>query len=257
MYTINGLPYINLDPYLDTESLENHYVDFCAAIGKNYSSMLMATHGKGCSLDTSFVDLSIIIEKLHKQIPDDIKPFIGAMSEQELRRFCSLYYDILPFNYNLMIRAFKDDTVTFNQKHLASRTKLMPAAKDFSFLFAWLHTNQIFSELGRIQLFLSEPHDKLQTLLSRHVHRDYPDGKSRKDQFILITIGRRKKLFLLDVLDGDREIPIDCEVSIFDNSNWHGVYESSSAVFSIRVDGIFSQSFLEKTNLLRHFDAGN
>ena len=54
------------------------------------------------------------------------------------------------------------------------------------------------------------------------------------------------------VRDGDNKVYFNSRFCYFDNANIHGsdIIEQSS--FSIRVDGKFSQSFLDKTNLKHH-----
>jgi hypothetical protein len=84
------------------------------------------------------------------------------------------------------------------------------------------------------------------------MHRDYPDGVSRRDNFIWINIDGRKKFWLWDDETKER-IDITSRAVIFDNADWHGADPATFTGWSLRVDGVFSNAFLEKTGLKKWY----
>lgn len=253
MKYINNKLWIDLDSFVDVDWINENYKNFCIAIGKSYISIIPALHGiTECLYQPKYPDLGSILRKIDKEENQEILEITRSMSEKELRLFCLYYYDVYPMNYSLTLKGFADKTVLFTEKHLESKTKFMPSAVNFMFFFKWLHTQNIFKSFGRTGIFLSEPKDTEDTLVSNHVHMDFDDGKSRKDQFIWINFNRKKKFFIYNPSTQEKEY-ITSTVAIFDNANYHGIDNPKFPCFSLRVDGIFTEDFLTRTNLKEHF----
>ena len=132
---------------------------------------------------------------------------------------------------------------TYESKHDPSHCKDHPIISNFKPFIDWLELENIFEFIGRIVIFLNE------TGSSVIEHRDYSDGVSKKDQFIWICPLGNKKFYIRDEKE---KVYFNSKFCYFDNANIHGsdIIEQSS--FSIRVDGVFSKSFLDKTKLKNH-----
>ena len=133
----------------------------------------------------------------------------------------------------------------FHLKHLTSETIDTPARKDFDFLFDWINRQAIFSEIGRVVTFLNPEGNYTP------IHRDYP-VKSQKDQFLWIRFNKQKDFFVYDA-DTEEKHFTEGYISTFDNHQWHGGEPGEVMGFSLRIDGVFSPEFLEKTGLTNHF----
>ena len=126
-------------------------------------------------------------------------------------------------------------------KHMKEFVAATPADQSFPFLYEWLDKQDIFEEYGRVNINLTEPHVPVVT------HLDPPNDQV-KDQFVWIQLDGRQKLYLLDD-DGTRHY-VDGHCVWFDAQHiFHGLETPKFAGWGLRIDGTFSQSFLEKTGL--------
>lgn len=249
---INGKPWFDLDPYIDSQWFLDNFKQFCLAIGKSHAYILPGTHGNASLYSKKYPDLATTLLNISKTKDPEILELIEGLNPKQLRTFCLYYFDTYPMNYSLILKGFKDTTVKFAEKHMEEKTVFFPPATHFTFFFDWLAKQNIFTHIGRTGIFLSEAKDPVQNELSNHLHRDYPDGRSRKDQFIWVNFNPGKKFYLTDPKTGERSY-ITSTASVFENVNWHGVEDPPHACFSLRVDGVFTEEFLEKTGLKEHF----
>lgn len=252
MRYINDKLWIDLDPYIDTEGLFQHFDKICWAIGKNHRHIAPATHGADCLYNPKYIDLGKTMADADLHASQELIELTQDMTSREKRFFYLYYFDTVSMNYNLILRGNRDTEVSFLHKHLSEYTRYYEPARDFGFFWRWLKKESIFKDVGRVNFFLSEAKDKVGSELSNHIHRDYANGKTYKDQFIWINFSPAKKFFIYNP-DTKEKNYITSRISVFDNSNWHGVEEPNHACFSLRIDGLFSDKFLEKTGLGEHF----
>lgn len=252
MSKINDQWWIDLDPYVDVESLLKDYDKFCWAIGKNYKYIMCATHGANCLYDKKYLDLGNLLYLDPAKQSEEFRELTKDMNQRNLRLFYIHYFKTRPMNYNLILRGNRDKDVDYTKKHLPENAVSYPAARHFNFFWEWLENQNVFTSIGRTVLFLSESKDPIGSAASNHVHRDYADGKSYKDQFIWIRFDPAKKFFVYDTENKTKNY-VTSNVCVFDNSAWHGVEDPNQPCFSLRVDGTFTDEFLEKTNLKQHF----
>jgi hypothetical protein len=140
----------------------------------------------------------------------------------------------------IVLRQFKE----YSLKQFTDGCIDTPAIKNFSSFMNWLREEDIFEEIGRTIIFLND------SFSFPIEHKDYPDGISRKDQSIWINPLGNKKFY---IKEGSKKIYFDSRFCHFDNANLHGGDPSNYSTFSIKVDGLFSKSFLDKTGLTAHF----
>jgi hypothetical protein len=202
---------------------------------------------KNCLYDQNFIEAYPYFSENYK-LTDEYK-YIAAtgITDEEI-------YDIMKFLYpvteisvkRLFLRKSPLYYKSFALKHREKANKDQICLQHFSELVRWINKSNIFDEVGRIVIFVNETGDTIP------IHSDYADGETRKDQFLWINFNRKKKFFILD--ENCNKVYSDGEIVIFDNANWHGSEPSEHACFTIRIDGIFKQSFLEKSDLLSYFN---
>jgi hypothetical protein len=97
-----------------------------------------------------------------------------------------------------------------------------------------------FREIGRCNIMGLEPNDH------GTVHRDGdPAVKTEVDHFITFCPGGGKRLFLW-CEETRTEYPIDRRAYWFNDSDYHGVEAAPWFRYSVRVDGVFEEDFVEK-----------
>lgn len=97
-----------------------------------------------------------------------------------------------------------------------------------------------FERIGRCNVMGLEAHDH------GTVHRDgEPSEQTEPDHFITICPNGDKRLFLWDE-DARAEVPVEGRAYWFNDHDYHGVSAAPFFRYSIRVDGVFQRSFLER-----------
>jgi hypothetical protein len=122
----------------------------------------------------------------------------------------------------------------------------LDAYNNFKILVDWLNESKIFDTIGTIVIYVSPAGS------STSIHRDFePDVNFKKSQGIWINPFNRKKFFVLDEEFNKQYFQGD--VNIFELHSWHGSEVSKCDTFTIRVDGYFSEEFLNTTNLKEYY----
>ncbi len=97
-----------------------------------------------------------------------------------------------------------------------------------------------FKEIGRANVMGLEAHDH------GTVHRDGdPDEQDAPDQFITICPTKNKRLYLWDE-SSKTKTQISSRAYWFNDFDYHGVEPDPFFRYSLRVDGVFEETFLEK-----------
>lgn len=246
MIGINGKPWIDLDPYIDIKSLENQKAKICAALAASQQFRYPSVVGAQQNLfDQREIELSDLVKKI---ISDPLYEHAGLLkllgSIPKVTLFAKYMYDAVSLNDAIHLRSCANGN--YANKHLASHCVDTPAFKYFKFLREWLNMQNIFSEYGRVVFFINEP--GVQSVM----HRDYPDGVSRKDNFVWLSLNGRKNFWVYDDVK-DQKHNITSNSAIFDNADWHGSDPCKYTGWSLRIDGIFSESFLIRTGLKEYY----
>ena len=131
-------------------------------------------------------------------------------------------------------------TTGYQDKHKSANCSAVKEDAEFAFFYHWLDSQKIFSDYGRVNIFINHPGT------FTHTHKDYPtDDTSVVDQFLWITFNDRKKFFLLD---GEEKIYLPGYCNWFNTHNLHGTDPVEQSCYTIRVDGTFSDEFMSKVN---------
>jgi len=236
MYLINNHPAIDLSSYVNVQSLLElkPYLDYAvvkssvsAKPGGYYSYMSLEQKGPGIyDIQESEIDTSL--------------PFVkDLIDNDQLVSWLRYQKDVIYGQQSIQIIYAPDYTT----KHIRDKCVATKHANYFESLFDWTKQENIFKEFGRVVVFLNEPG------VSTHIHFDEPH---QKNEFIWISLSNRKRFFMYDV-DTQTKHYLDGLVGIFDTSNYHGADASDYASWSIRIDGVFTDDFLNRTGMYEYF----
>lgn len=255
MNKIFNQEFINLDELIDLDGLMYMKPKISAFIANNGALLKPVKYPNGCLFDRSLQG----IQDLQKQFetnPDCYKnkEIIKHCIENDTFGSYIIYENdnVVQGSYSLNLRYPKD----YKNKHRTTACQAINQDILFDFFYQWLNRQNIFSEYGRVNFFVTHKGSRTE------VHRDYinpnsdltlltPDQHNyisdlnEPEQFILINFTTRKKFFLYDSLTNSKTyIPGTC--NWFDASNFHGTDAVDQACYSLRIDGIFSKEFYTK-----------
>lgn len=240
MYGVNGNPWFGLDKFLDIDSLVALQPDFARALALSNQFRSAGTVGGQVNLlDQSKRDLTDEVQTQAKDPNYQYKGFLKGLTTDQVIMFFKYMYKVVSLGEVIPLRRL---TGTYYQKHLSTSAVNGPAYNNFDFFHKWLSAQNIFEEVGRVLVFINEPG------VVSTPHRDYGDSRSRRDPFIWLSIGDRKRFWVYDDKTNTKHY-ITEQVVTFDNADWHGSDPSEYVGWSIRVDGVFKKEFLDKTGL--------
>ena len=145
--------------------------------------------------------------------------------------------DVVAGSFSMVPRYSPD----YDTKHCATKCVALPEDKQFAFFYEWLDRQDIFSDYGRVTLFINYQG------VSGPMHRDYPDARqSDLDEFVLINFSPDRKKFYLVDNDTNERIYSSGYCSWFNTTNNHGSDPVKQACYSLRVDGLFSDAFKQR-----------
>lgn len=241
MHLINNQYVIDLSAYVNLQTLLDQKPQFDYAVVKSSTKVTPARYYKIQFLNQQHLGLQDVIEN-YTAASGGEPEFLQDLREHDQLASWLRYNQNLVYGQQSVPIIYPKSWFT---KHIKNETVETENTKYFKFLFDWLDTEQIFSEYGRVVVFLNEPG------VSTPIHQDSPDA-TRKDEFIWLSLGDRKKFFVYDV-ETDTKHYLHSPIGTFDATNYHGADPGEFASWSMRIDGVFSDSFLLKTNLYNHF----
>jgi hypothetical protein len=236
LHLINNQATVDFTPYVDINSLLNlkPYLDY--AVVKSSIIATPSRYYRWQFLDQTYLGINDIVNDTYNyDFIDELK------STDQFADWLRYQKDVLHGQRSVQIRYPKD----WNTKHLSSEVGDTDNVQYWQLFFNWLADQNIFDEYGRVVAFLNEPG------VSTPTHQDSPDP-SRKDEFIWISLDQRKKMFVYDPTTSQKHY-LNTAVGTFDATNYHGSDVGDLASWSIRVDGIFSDDFLYRSELYDHY----
>jgi hypothetical protein len=242
MLNILNQPYLALDQHVDIKTFDAIVDDIILGVAKSSSSQGPTYPGPGY-LDKSKKSIHEIYRGI---MADHNHPYYEKLKELkkwEPYNFVKYKWGGHSLGQCLILR--ESGTHSYLDKHDETKCVDHPIKSNFTVFLDWINSQNIFSSIGRIVIFLNE------TGTSVLEHRDYPDGNSRKDEFIWIAPLGNKNFF---VRDNFEKHYIKSRFCYFDNANIHGSDQLSAAAFSIRLDGKFSKEFIARTGLTEHLN---
>ena len=242
MIGINRKPWFDIEPFIDIESLASQKAKLAAALAASHQFRYPSVVGAQQNLyDQNETELGDLVKKITSNPLYEHAGLLRLLgSGPKINLFAKYMYDAVSLNEAIHLRTAQGGDY-FN-KHLASHCVDTPAFKFFGFFKDWLEDQNIFKEYGRVVFFINEP--GVQSVM----HRDYPDGVSRKDNFVWMSLDGRKSFW---VYDENKNVKhnITSRAALFDNADWHGSDPCKYTGWSLRVDGIYSDEFLARSGL--------
>ena len=247
--------YLNLDQHLDVPGLMELKPRISAFIANNGQYLRPVKYRHGSVLDHTLFGIPDFQHKF--ELEPEKYPHADlirdCISKDTFGTYIAFEEDnVIEGSYSLNLRYPTD----FKKKHLAAYCQLIAADQQFDFFYQWLEQQQIFSDYGRVNFFVTPKGSKTE------IHRDYLNSttdrslltaeqlvhitdSAESEQFILINFSNRKKLFLYNDVD-NQKIAVDGTCVWFDASNYHGTEPVTQSAYSLRIDGVFTDSFLNK-----------
>lgn len=251
MRGINNKPYVTLDQYVDIKGLLALKNQVIRSIAKSADEFKPASSGTNQNkLDNSLSDVFEIQRQLfikHKGVPKNLE---GLDLSQRL--YAIKYMVPCSTMGNTLVLRGGVEPENYHLKGHNSAVKTFPASARFGALYDWIKKQNIFTEVGRVMFFLSNPYQ------SSPVHSDYPAlvnkdiDRHHKDQFLWIRFDQRKEFFVYDEAQDKKHI-IDGYVCYFNSTDYHGSEPGELHSFSLRLDGIFSKSFLDRVPDIKQY----
>lgn len=247
MFNINNQPYINLTPFIDYDSLIALKPFFVKAIVESTEYCKPTRFRTEALYDSNKVGLVNAIEyfSAHPELFPSEEFLRELINKDQLANYLcfqeKVHYGAMAINLKYAIGwegwLNRDDP---------TKTAKTPAYNNFKFLFNWIEQQNIFVEPGRTVIYINE------TNMEPVEHFDLPESVETSTQFIWINLDRRKNIYVRDKVTKEKVSSND-PVIIFDDRNFHGTETSEYATWSLRIDGYFTDEFLEKTGLVNHF----
>jgi hypothetical protein len=238
MHLINNQPILDLSSYVNIQTLLEikPYLDY--AVVKSSRIITPSRYSGNQFLNQQGIGITDILDSYSSEYP-----FIQDLKDNDqLASWLRYQFDVIYGQQSVQIIY----PTSWQTKHLKESCLPTENVKYFKPFFDWLDKQEIFSQYGRVVVFTNEPGVDTPT------HYDYRNDITSKDEFIWINLDLRKKFF---VYDPETKIKhyLEGPVGTFNNHDYHGADPSKFATWSIRVDGTFSDSFLDKINLVNYF----
>lgn len=249
LITINGKPYHHLDLLtLDDELKINDEVCWGMARSDNLIFSVGDDYSRGDAytkyFDSDYVDVKHARQKLSVEEKERIKRLnVSDFKKQQifekyLKFKKGAYYpwrDVYP----IMWSQWNDQ-----QEHIGKYIR-EEAKRLFPYTIEWIYEKLPFDVIGRINVF------GIDSCQHVTVHRDNnPFLMGEDHNSIMICPLKNKRSFIYDQ-ENDIKHHVDSNCYVFHDLNFHGVDPDPSWTYSIRVDGIFTDEFLNQIEYRR------
>lgn len=241
MFLSHNQPFLNFDHLVDVNGLLAIKPYVSAFIAKNHH-LLKPTKFHG----VLFKDNNLGNLGIHDYL-DEFKNDPDTISDPKLREVvfdlvkCDQFANYVVFEQEVTSCTFHvvpRYALKYSTKHHASECVALPEDQQFAFFYEWLDRQGIFSDYGRVTLWVNYPG------AYSAMHTDYADNSvPAPDEFIWIDFAPdRKKFFLFDV-ENNQKIYSSGHCNWFNTNNHHGSDPAPQACYSLRVDGVFCEEF--------------
>lgn len=237
MYTVNEQIFINFDKLLDINSLLDIKPQLSTFIARNPHRVKPTKYLGGNFLTPAKGVWDLQIEaRNHPEKFGDPETILDLIANDQFGSYIIFEQDVLHNSLSCIPRY----AVDYATKHLASECRSIPEDDQLNFFYNWLDAQNIFNEYGRVTFFINHPGT------SGALHKDYPNlDTANQDEFIWISFNDRKQFFLYNQ-DTEEKTYVTGHCNWFNTGNWHGSDPVTQSSYTLRVDGIFSDSFKSK-----------
>lgn len=231
--------YYDFSNLVDFEKLISMKKAISLGIAKNWQYVSPGVYSNLINFEDSTVvgmydAIPLYKDDVIKNLGEDV--FDKLLAQNRLTHYLKYEYDIY---YNSMTLGLRWSP-KYRTKHLSAESKDSNASKDFDFLYRWIDEQDIFSDYGRVALFINEPGVKTAE------HRDSFITQEQPDEFLWISFNDRKPFYIVDK-DGQRHY-VSSHIIWFDTRLLHGSDPCTNACYTLRVDGVFKNWVKDSIN---------
>ncbi len=244
---IGNIPYINLDQHIDLASFKNLHYRICKGIvlsDHKKEGNMVQPGGFDNAYQVPFKPIFQVLEEYHRLPEDHELRVIGReLGEYQNRDKFILFlklamgaYDAYQFIF-LKTEAGGWDS-RFDEKEWTPDVQYFPELK------TWLEnlvTTRVFEHLGRIIFFKAE-HDCYMPLHRDLIYPEETDYFDHRHEFIHIRHNLDKPFYIWD-RESDKKIEVKSHATFFNDQDWHAGGRTNKQTYSLRIDGVFTQSF--------------
>lgn len=240
MFLTNNQSFLNFDRHIDINGLLSIKPFISAFIAKNhhllkptkYVSANFATANRG--IGDYYYDKNIHQELFTDPNTKDI--VTDLLNCDQLGNYVIFEHEVTMGTFSIVPRYCKN----YHTKCHKNECVALPEDSNLTFFYDWLDKQNIFSDYGRVTIFINYPGTATAT------HKDYPNvDQANSDEFIWLSFNDRKKFFLIDA-ETQQKIYLSGHCNWFNTGNFHGTDPVDWACYSIRVDGVFSDDFKQR-----------
>ena len=255
-------PYIDLEPFFDLSQLSEIHEEICRGlcdVETSYTggSLKWMEVAAPWVMDDGYADLGSVIERMTRsefarfvELADDPTVFdlgrkseyrFGDETEHPLNRrqmqYLKYRYGVY-FPWKVVYHLLENEK--WEDKHSGTDKDFEPEAREIFPKTVRFIENLPFTEIGRCLIFGLEANDHAT------LHRDSEPGRELSiAQSITISPAGNKRFYLCDA-EGESYTPVKRRMYWFNDMDYHGVEPDPFFRYSIRVDGVFERSFLER-----------
>lgn len=238
---INGKPFVDMSPYVDTAALDALFVPMAKGIAK-YGPLPIA-YFPPKTKDQTYKDMNDLEVCDDKSIEAEYLATLPTLSMQERYRFAELTNGVIAAGGYIELRhsisrRYKDIFEHSLCQNNESAIRLFPELMQFVKTLP-------FESIGRIVIFISAPfvegqiHSDLATA-QEYLFPPLQNKDAYKNQnFIWFNPSGRKDFFVYDEETKERHI-FNTKACFFNSWDYHGAPASNQTTFSFRVDGKFT-----------------
>lgn len=232
-------PWIDLDPFIDIESLKSLEMEIILGICR--SQREPTCYGLMIRDATDYFQakqrILALPEDDHLRIAFESLRGTSDAHTSDSKLFSKFTDNVYSGGFNVNLRL----PSLYAHKNNAAHCKNTEDIRFFPNLMKFI-TALPFTEIGRVTLFVND-HD-----LITPTHVDSIRGKWHKNEFMWFRTNLNKKFFVYDP-KADVKHYITSHAAFFNEQTWHGTDAVHSVCFSIRVDGVFTEDLRRQLNI--------
>jgi hypothetical protein len=243
---IAGNDYINLDPYLDINTVKSLHYKICKGIVQSKykkEGNIVKPGGFDNAYELTFKPTFQALEEYYA-LPDDheIKILGKELGELDNRDEFVLFLKLVlgaydPYQFIFLKTESGGWDTRFDEKPWT------PDAEYFPELKTWIENliGPVFEHVGRIIIFKAE-HDGITALHRDLIHPTETDYTDHRHEFIHLRTRLDRPFYIWD-REFDKKVETTAHAIFFNDQDWHNGGTANVQTFSIRIDGKFTEQF--------------
>jgi hypothetical protein len=228
-----GQPFLNLDPLIDVTRFNGLLNELLVGISTSWIDKGVVSCGSRES--ETMLELCQVLKSPENFLtPEQVQTLARLPNLHQKAWYCSL---LLPVHHPYSLVFLRRER-EFWKKQFADHCDWTGNADYFPETVKFIRTLP-FEQIGRILIFITEPN--CETII--HYDGGHPQAlENENTEMIYFRPMLRKKLFIWDESLQKKQYVEGC-ASFWNDLDWHGVDAAPGKTFSLRVDGVFKETF--------------